>query len=86
MYPICVGFDSNSATNPSLNTPASTVSPPTIRASIDAYATALPGSPFAATRGSTHAAIIGPRDESGPSTSTLDGPNTAYPTRHRIDV
>src|SRR5664279_2380927 len=34
----------------------------------------------------TQAAIIGPRDESGPSTRILEGPKIAYPTRHRIEV
>jgi len=32
------------------------------------------------------AAIIGPSDESGPSTSTREGPKTAYARRHRIEV
>ena len=32
------------------------------------------------------AAIIGPSDESGPSTRTREGPNTAYPSRQRIEV
>jgi hypothetical protein len=32
------------------------------------------------------AAIIGPRDESGPSTRTREGPNTAYARRQRIEV
>jgi hypothetical protein len=50
---------------------------PTISARIDASATARSGSPLAAIRGMIVAAIIGPRDESGPSTRILDGPNTA---------
>ena len=36
MYPICVGLDRSSATNPSLKTPASTVIAPTINASNEA--------------------------------------------------
>src|SRR4051794_4299141 len=32
------------------------------------------------------AAIIGPSEESGPSTRTFNGPKNAYPTRHAIDV
>ena len=50
---------------------------PTISASIDASATARAGSPSAATSGRIVAAIIGPSDESGPSTRIRDGPNTA---------
>ena len=36
MYPICVGLDNSSATNPSLKTPASTVIAPTINANSEA--------------------------------------------------
>ncbi len=86
MYPIWVGLESRSAMNPSFAVPASTVITPTMIASMDASATARPGSPSAATRGSTVAAIIGPREESGPSTRILDGPKIAYATRHRMDV
>jgi hypothetical protein len=32
------------------------------------------------------AAIIGPSEESGPSTRILDGPNRAYATRQTMDV
>jgi hypothetical protein len=32
------------------------------------------------------AAIIGPRDESGPSTRIRDGPKMAYASRHKIEV
>ena len=46
-------------------------------ASIDASAIALAGSPSAPTSGRIVAAIIGPSDESGPSTRMRDGPNTA---------
>ena len=66
--------------------PPSTVIAPTSRASIEASATARAGSPFAPTSGRIVAAIIGPSDESGPSTRMRDGPKTAYPIRHRIDV
>src|ERR1041384_663247 len=71
---------------PSLATEATIMMAATRIASIDARATARPGSPSAATSGSTVAAIIGPSDESGPSTRIRDGPNTAYPSRHMIDV
>ena len=37
----------------------------------------LAGSPSAPTSGRIVAAIIGPSDESGPSTRIRDGPNTA---------
>ena len=72
--------------NPSLNTPPRTVIPPTMRASIEASATARAGSPLAPTSGKIVAAIIGPSDESGPSTRIREGPKTAYPVKHRIDV
>ena len=54
--------------------------------STEASAIARAGSPSAATSGRTVAAIIGPREESGPSTSTRDGPKTAYATRHMMLV
>ena len=63
--------------NPSLATDARTMMAPTISARIDASATARSGSPSAAISGRIVAAIIGPRDESGPSTRILEGPNTA---------
>ena len=50
---------------------------PTINASIDASATARAGSPFAAISGRIVAAIIGPSEESGPSTRIFDGPKIA---------
>ena len=59
---------------------------PTRMASIDARATARAGLPFAPTRGRIVAAIIGPSDESGPSTRMRDGPSAAYPTRQRTEV
>ena len=62
---------------PSLAAEAATMIAPTMSASIDARATARPGSPPAATSGSTVAAIIGPSEESGPSTRMREGPNTA---------
>ncbi len=49
---------------------------PTRTASIPARAIALSGSPVTS-RGVMAARIKGDTDESGPSTSTLDGPNTA---------
>ena len=62
---------------PSFAMPISTVIPPTNRASFDARATARAGSPFAPASGRIVAAIIGPNDESGPRTSTRDGPKAA---------
>ena len=56
------------------------------RASIEASATARSGSPFAPTIGMSVAAIIGPSEESGPSTRMREGPNAAYPTRQRMLV
>jgi hypothetical protein len=53
------------------------VIPPTSSASIDASAIARFGSPFAPTSGMIVVAIIGPSDESGPSTRIRDGPRTA---------
>ena len=50
---------------------------PTSSASIDASAIAFAGSPSDPTIGRIVAAIIGPSDESGPSTRIRDGPNTA---------
>ena len=50
---------------------------PTISASIEASAIAFSGLPFDPMIGRIVAAIIGPSEESGPSTSTRDGPNTA---------
>ena len=50
---------------------------PTISASIDANAIARSGLPFDPRIGRIVAAIIGPSDESGPSTRIRDGPNTA---------
>ena len=41
---------------------------------------------MAAISGRIVAAIIGPSEESGPSTRIRDGPNTAYPSRHKMDV
>jgi len=46
-------------------------------ASIEASMTAFAGSPFAPMRGRIVAAIMGPSDESGPSTRILDGPMRA---------
>ena len=86
MYPIIVGFEIRSATNPSLPMPATRAIAPVISARAEPSATARAGSPSAATSGSTVAAIIGPSDESGPSTRIRDGPNIAYPNRHMIDV
>ena len=53
------------------------MTPPTISASTEAMATALTGSPSAIKSGASVAAIIGPSEESGPSTRILLGPNIA---------
>ncbi len=71
---------------PSLATPARSMIAATMIASIDASSTARSGSPLAAISGRIVAAIIGPSDESGPSTRIRDGPSTAYPSRHRMLV
>ena len=71
---------------PSRATPARTVIAPVMSASAEASATARAGSPLAPTIGRIVAAIMGPSEESGPSTRIRDGPKTAYPTRQRIDV
>ena len=57
--------------------PASTVMTPTSSASIEASATARSGSPLAPTMGMMVAAIMGPSEESGPSTRILEGPKMA---------
>lgn len=62
---------------PSFATPTRIVMSPTRIANIDASAIALSGSPLDASNGTNVAAIIGPSEESGPSTSTRDGPNSA---------
>ena len=72
-----VGLDSRSATNPSFATPAPIMIAPTRSASIDASAIACSGLPFEPRIGRIVAAIIGPSEESGPSTRILDGPNSA---------
>ena len=77
MYPIWVGFESRSARKPSFAIPATIMIVPTSSAIIDASAIARSGSPFEPRIGSRVAAIIGPSDESGPRTSTRDGPKTA---------
>ena len=50
---------------------------PVISASIDASAIARAGLPSEPRIGSSVAAIIGPSDESGPSTRIREGPNSA---------
>ena len=49
----------------------------TMSASIEASAMARSGSPSAPASGRIVAAIIGPSEESGPSTRIRDGPSTA---------
>ena len=58
---------------------------PTINASIPAKTIACPESE-ATSNGVIAAKISGETEESGPSTSTRDGPKMAYPTRHAIVV
>ena len=58
---------------------------PTSSASIPASTIAFPGSSTTSS-GVMAAKISGETDESGPSTSTRDGPKTAYPTRQAIVV
>jgi hypothetical protein len=72
-----VGLEIRSATNPRWAMPAAAMITPTSRARADPRATARPGSSPAATSGTIVAAIIGPSDESGPSTRIFDGPNSA---------
>jgi hypothetical protein len=86
MYPIWVGLERRSATKPKCASPAIVMTTPTRTASTDAYATARSGSPPARARGAMVAAIIGPSEESGPSTRMRDGPNAAYPRRQRMEV
>ena len=62
---------------PSLATAARIMIAATMIARIEASATARLGSPSAPARGKIVAAIIGPSEESGPSTRIRDGPNTA---------
>jgi hypothetical protein len=70
-------LDSRSATKPSFATPATVIRTPTSRDSIAASPIATAGSPPEPAIGMMTAAIIGPSDESGPSTRMRDGPNTA---------
>ncbi len=86
MYPTCTSLESRSATKPSFPSPRQISSSPTITASIPARAIAVPGSPPATSSGVIAARISGEIDESGPSTNTREGPNSAYPTRHAIVV
>ena len=59
---------------------------PTSSARNEASAIARAGSPPARASGAIVAAIIGPSEESGPSTRMRDGPNSAYPSRQRMEV
>ena len=63
--------------NPSFATAARIMIAATMIARIDASATARLASPLAAISGRIVAAIIGPSEESGPSTRIRDGPNAA---------
>ena len=83
-YPVRTGFESRSATKPSLARPAPVVISPTRIASIPARAIASSWLPAA--RGRIVAAIMGPSEESGPSTRTGEGPTSVYATRHTTVV
>ena len=74
MYPTCTSFDNRSATKPSLPAPSPMRITPTITAIIPASAMAVSGSSATTTSGTIAAKISGDTDESGPSTSTRDGP------------
>ena len=74
-YPVRIGLESRSVTNPRRRKPATTRMTPIMIANRPASATARSGSPAA--RGRIDEAMIGASDESGPSTSTRDGPTTA---------
>ncbi len=76
MYPTCTSLESRSATNPSLPSPRPISVRPTRTASIPASAIAVFASPPASS-GVIAARISGEIDESGPSTSTREGPNSA---------
>ncbi len=76
--PTRTGFESNSARMPARANPAITHMAPMRRASIPASATAVAGSPCAPRSGRIAATMSGPNAESGPSTSTRDGPKTEY--------
>ncbi len=77
MYPTCTSLASRSATKPSLPTPSPISMSPTRMASIPASSRARCGLPPDSSSGVMAARISGDTDESGPSTSTRDGPNTA---------
>ena len=72
-----VGLEIRSAMNPSFATAATIMMAATMIARIEASAIARLGSPSAPASGRIVAAIIGPSEESGPSTRIRDGPNTA---------
>jgi hypothetical protein len=76
MYPTCTSLDRRSATKPNLPRPSPISMIPTSTASMPASTIALPGSPVTS-NGVIAAKISGDTDESGPSTSTRDGPKIA---------
>ena len=86
MYPTWTSLASRSATKPSFPTPNPIMINPTMTAIIPASAIAVAGSLPAITSGAIAAKISGETEESGPSTSTRDGPTIAYATRHAIVV
>ena len=71
--------------NPSFASPIAISTAPTIRASMPASAIVV-SVPPPASNGVIAARISGDTEESGPSTSTRDGPSSAYPTRHATVV
>ena len=76
MYPTWTSLASRSATNPSRPSPIAISMRPTNSASMPASATCVFTSPGTAS-GTIAAKISGETEESGPSTSTRDGPKTA---------
>jgi hypothetical protein len=76
-YPIRTGLESNSVIVPSRASPAATQMTPMRIVRVPASLTAALGSPGATSRGTTAAAVMGARAESGPITRFGDGPNMA---------
>jgi len=83
-YPIRMGLDRSSVITPTRRYPAAMHTRPAMMLRADASATAVAGSPAASGRITT--AITGAREESGPRTSCLLGPNTEYAIRAAIVV
>jgi hypothetical protein len=84
MYPTRTGFESRSVTKPTFAMPATTQKSPVSRASIEPNAMARASSPGAIDH--TTAPMSATKPESGPSTSTREGPNTAYASNGTMDA